>query len=431
MLSLAVLVLAAVITLRQPSAPAPKEPLAVDQPSLGLVLPPLDNLNPVTNRPQVSRGEVVRALGASQAQAVHLYLYWNEVQPDGPTRGQTVAQYEATLLDDPARSATLESFHRLIATIDARTQAQVMVTLVQKVPCWASSDPKRRSFAPLRDSYGALLRNRYGDPVRPPVDLDAHQELFWNGTRQRWDACNPWLAPTDPSRFGSFAQIAASSLAGLGVHDYEIGNEPNHDPETDVSPGESPVAKYAALLTAAARGLRLADPQATIIAGAFSGDGAEFLSDLYARLGRQKALFDAVSVHKYPTGSPQKCHGSLSLCAIAQTRAVMNDHGDAVKPIWITELGYSTCIGDKRCVAQSHQAEYLKREKQLLLDREGKMHSYGVSRVFIYDLHDFGWSKKFGCGGWCDGYWSGIGLLRSDLSPKPAFKVFRKLAMAL
>ena len=413
-------------------APPQRPPLGVKQPSLGIVLPPLDNLDPVTSRPRVRRAQVVHALSASHAQEVHLYLYWNEVQPDGPADGQTAAEYESALARDPGRSPTLEAFRRLVAAIEARTEAQVMVTLVQKVPCWTSSDPKRRSFAPLRDSEGALLRDGSGDLVRPRVHLAVHQELSWNAARRRWDACDPWLAPTTASRFGDFAQTVAASLANLGVHDYEIGNEPNHDPENDVLPGESPVAKYASLLTAGARGVRRGDPHATIVAGAFSGDGAGFLSDLYARLGaRGSSLFDAVSVHKYPAGPPQSCNGALSLCSIARTRKVMNDHGDAAKPIWITELGYSTCAGDARCVSERDQANYLAREERLLLGHDGGMRSDGVSRIFVYDLHDFGWSSEFGCGGWCNGYWSGIGLLHADLAHKPAFGVFRTLATDL
>jgi hypothetical protein len=109
------------------------------------------------------------------------------------------------------------------------------------------------------------------------------------GSTPAWDRpadCRqPTCAPERDAPFAAFAAAAVRRYAPLGVHAWEIWNEPNT--LQFWRPGPDP-ARYASLLRAAAAAIRGADPAAAVISGGLAAvptsprsiDGRQFLEEL-------------------------------------------------------------------------------------------------------------------------------------------------------
>ena len=171
--------------------------------------------------------------------------------------------------------------------------------------------------------------------------------------------------PTDPAAFANFARAAASRYAQLGVHHWELWNEPNVTAFWEPAP--NPTA-YAALLKASAGAVRSADPAATIISaglapGVDRSDGATvsprtFLRGVYDAGGGP--AFDAVGIHPYSYPDPPLTPGpDNTFFTLPDTYQVMVDHGDGAKRIWGTEFGAPTGSSE-RAVTGDQQADRLR-----------------------------------------------------------------------
>ena len=157
---------------------------------------------------------------------------------------------------------------------------------------------------------------------------------------------------------------------------YEIWNE--EDDPGWWSGGADPAA-YAALLAAAHGAVRRADPRAKVVLGGLVANDYDFLAGAYAH--GAKGSFDAVAVHT-DTGcnttdpaayyrEPSGRIGRYSFTGYRELRTLMRAHGDA-KPIWMSELGWSTFGGGCPVaakaggVAPAQQAAYLTRAYRCL-----------------------------------------------------------------
>jgi hypothetical protein len=168
----------------------------------------------------------------------------------------------------------------------------------------------------------------------------------------------PWTRPPGTpatyspgsTSFGRFAREAARHLRPMGVHTFEIWNEPNSQVFFTPTPSAS---AYTAMLIAADRGIRSVQPHATVITGGLApapnANGSisplRFLRGIYAAGGH--GYFDAVGAHPYcwpafPGARDAwsawyqmyRRHNSL--------RSIMTAHGDGAKKIWATEFGAPT-----------------------------------------------------------------------------------------
>jgi hypothetical protein len=166
--------------------------------------------------------------------------------------------------------------------------------------------------------------------------------------------------------------------------------------------------------------LKQRDPTARIVLGGLSQVAPRHLGRVYNAAGR--AAFDVVNIHLF--AHPLAADGLRALKALcAEVRSVMAQHGDAAKPLWITEIG---CPGIKdprqtppwwlgENLTEEQQAEWVERVYTACLDWEG------VEKVFwafFRDTHD-----HFGNG--IDGF----GLVRYDLSLKPSYLAYQKIAL--
>src|SRR5450755_2811953 len=108
--------------------------------------------------------------------------------------------------------------------------------------------------------------------------------------------------PTNPNDYAAFVGALAQHYATLGVHAWEIWNEPNN--AAFWAPKADPLA-YTQLLVPANAAIKQADPTATVVTGGLSpavDNGTNiaplsFLEAVYADGGR--GSFDAVGYHPY------------------------------------------------------------------------------------------------------------------------------------
>ena len=223
----------------------------------------------------------------------------------------------------------------------------------------------------------------------------------------------------DPGQYAAFAKQAVAHYSALGVHAYEVWNEPNVTAFWTPAPD---VDDYAALLKAAYPAIKAADPRATVVSGSTAPAPAagpdmspvRFLRGIYAAGGGDS--FDVVGHHPYCwPGYPGDQEDWSAWYQMYGTnpslRSVMADNGDAAKQIWATEFGAPT-----DGPAGSHVSE----------DTQAKMLSRGYSvwskydwagPLFAYQGRDYGTDtstrENF------------FGLVRADWSPKPAYDAYR------
>ncbi len=157
-------------------------------------------------------------------------------------------------------------------------------------------------------------------------------------------------APADADHFASYMGTLAKAL-GSRVAAWEIWNEPD-GAEYWGAPGGDPAA-YASLLR---KVYPQVAPYAKVLSGGLVGNDYGFLSAVYDALGGSSAgAFDAVAVHTDtacsivgPDDFFRDSNGMISRWSFLGLRSVhdvMAAHGDAAKPIWITELGWNTSTG--------------------------------------------------------------------------------------
>ena len=293
---------------------------------------------------------------------VRAHMSWRQFETHGKGQLNQGSLRQLDYAVDRARAAGLD----------------VLVTLVPPVPYWASGDPAKRTDA----------------------------------TGERW---NVYYKPSRTSDWADFVRIAVERYAAKGVHAYELWNEPNLQ---RFWPSGVDARDFAPLLEAGAAAVRSADGQAKVVLGGLSKNDYRYLEALYAA-GAGDA-FDVVAVHPY-TGSnhPDLCwnvNGRRSidaLCALEEVRAVMVANGDAAKPVWATEFGYSTSTA-LWSVDEARQATYT-------VAALNAMSRYPwLERAYVYAFRNATYLHNDPAD-----WEANLGLVRTDFTPKPALAALR------
>jgi hypothetical protein len=222
------------------------------------------------------------------------------------------------------------------------------------------------------------------------------------------------------AEFAAEAGALASYFQGrIGV--WEVWNEENltRDTVAGLTPPWVPPDRYARLLDASYRSVKTAAPEARLLMGGLASawnDAYAYLAAVYWELDGPLAgarPFDALAIHPYFSArlSPDPAvylHADPSAATILDKfAALMAQHGDGDKRIWVTEIGWNSARGhaDAACqagsmVSEADQAVYLKRAFDILFD-EVRMpdaaRTPAVAKIFWYQVYDVGLPAAIAC----------------------------------
>lgn len=150
----------------------------------------------------------------------------------------------------------------------------------------------------------------------------------------------------------------------------EIYNEFNHPPFNNGVCGVEAEC-YLPLLKASFEAVKAQNPATTVVGPATARHDDEWITDLY-KLGGMQYL-DAISFHPYDydgSGAPE-----FLIETLQRAGDRIREYNDgATKPIWLTELGWSTAS-----FSEEQQAQFLVRAQTIAL-------ANGVEKFFWYDL---------------------------------------------
>jgi hypothetical protein len=253
-----------------------------------------------------------------------------------------------------------------------------------------------------------------------------------------WAGATWHTVPNDPAEYAEYVGKVTGrygpggdfwrehpELPQVAPTHFEIYNETYLEVFTnnDVNPG-----RYARLVKAAAIAGRAANPNAKFLIQADTfytyapGDYRQYIDDMYAAVPDLNKYFDGAAVHPYSSGlSPAHYTAGgntrWQFGRLAEIRERLAAHGGTDKPLWLTEIGWSTCPADDDCVSEDRHADYVRTMFELL---RGKYSDY-VAGVFLYHMHD--WGPRVADD---KEYW--FGLTRPDGSKKPAWHALRAAA---
>jgi hypothetical protein len=296
---------------------------------------------------------------------------------------------------------------------------------------WAEAEPNGPGEYPDRSGrtavYDAAIRHLNAAGAKPLfVVLNTPQ--WANGVSDQL------VPPTHPEDYANFMRAFAAHNKAIGgeVAGYEVWNEP--DEALFWHPG-SDLGRYAALLKATYTAIKLADPGAVVLSGPTTGNNYQWIQGLYDQ--GAGGSFDAVAVHtdtacldRGPDAFYRE-NGKLARFTFLGYRTVhevMAAHGDGSKPIWMSELGWSsTNGGPTSCsrgewqgkkpsgVSEADQAQFLTQAFQCLAND-----SY-VQKADWFTMRD-----TTGNGDELNHY----GLFKTTGASKPALAAFKKVAAA-
>lgn len=219
--------------------------------------------------------------------------------------------------------------------------------------------------------------------------------------------------PDHAADFANFASAAATRYGPLGVHTWEIWNEPNISDFWQPTPDAN---KYGELFKATTAAIHPVDPSATLLIGGLTrgtdtANGLRisqltFVERLYANGAAQSA--DAIAVHPYsfpslPLQSNARVVGGLD--DVPALHRLMAHHGDGRKKVWITEFGAPTGTAPG-AVSDTDQALTILQARKLVQQWDW------AGPLIYFELRDRGTNPAVDE--------DNFGVVRRDLSLKPA-----------
>jgi hypothetical protein len=330
------------------------------------------------------------------------------------TDGQLAGQSNLILTNDDPASGIGMTLH--LRGADAATvkrefdlMAAMNVTWVRIDIDWSAVEPRRGKFQ--WEQTDMLVREAVAHQMNVLVML-GFTPAWAQSPDAKLLAYPRHSRPKDLANFANFARIAAGRYAPLGVRSWEVWNEPN---TSLFWPSRPDATEYGNLFRTAATAIRGVDPRATLLIGGlgpqYDTPGAEippgqFLEQLYGNGAAQ--LADGIAVHPYsyphlPMDPQQRQVGGFA--DLPELQAVMANHGDGDKLIWITEFGAPTGTS-VNAVSEEQQAA-------ILLAARQQVALWGwAGPLMYYELVDGGTNPS-------DGE-QNFGVLRQDLSLKAA-----------
>ncbi len=322
--------------------------------------------------------------------------------------------------------------------------------------------PLAVGLSPYSEGWGPATMGRLRDMVRAAGARWIREPLRWavaepEPGQWRWDRYDrlftssarhgltvlpvlletpPWAGrawntlPAEPLSYaGLVAQVTARYGPGgtfwrshpaldgsLAPRLFELWNEPYLSRFSD---GGVDPARYARLVRAAAQAGRRANPASGFLIEADYYPGlADYFEGMYRAVPDLNAYFDGIAVHPYSlVHSPADRSDRWGVRRLEDVHRHFAAHGAGTKPLWITEIGWSTCPdNDRFCVSERRQAADIRSLFALLRHR---WRSY-VRGVFLYKLTSDPGSAS--------DHENWFGLMRANGTRKPAWYAFRRAA---
>jgi hypothetical protein len=294
------------------------------------------------------------------------------------------------------------------STHDPLDTAPMVATLgaswVRDDATWAKIETKQGVYSfESTDPYMQVLRQ---NNLSPLLILDYNNPFYDNNQ-----------TPYDEAGFTAFANYARALVSHYGsqLQAVEVYNEYNGTFSN--GPCARSASCYAQLLRHTYQAIKAVRPDITVVAGATFGIDLDWLKELFGAGGLSYA--DAISIHPYSIMffDPPEMRNITENIQELQGLIKANNHGEA-KPIWITEMGWSTALD---FTTDNEQANYLVRSAALSL-------AGGVQKFFWYDFLNDGTEfidKE-----------QNFGLLRRPdatgyYTPKPAYTAYAVLMRTL
>jgi hypothetical protein len=208
--------------------------------------------------------------------------------------------------------------------------------------------------------------------------------------------------PISGTTAASFAASQAAKWKGR-VRLYEFANEPDLNGWSGTTYANALIPLYDAI--------KANDPNAIVIAGSLwkgAGGPVQFVTDMYN--AGAKGHFDILSLHLYddPFAAGSWNIWNMAFHMSPSVRSVMDAHGDSAIPIASTETG-----GPTTTYGETGQATIIAHGFDALSDPR-------LAFILVYSLMDDVVTAQ-----------PGFGLLRPDLTRRPAWTVFHDRATAL
>jgi len=211
------------------------------------------------------------------------------------------------------------------------------------------------------------------------------------------DYWSPWTKPFTDEGIADYCAYAQALVRHYGdrVKHWEIWNEPN------IFFWDGPKEVYFELLKRAYAAIKDVDPDAVVFGCSTAGIDTSFIR----RTLDAGAPLDGLTIHPY--------RGALDdegfMGELRDVAALVDG-----KPVWITEMGWPTQVGG---ATEREQAELLARAYI------GAVASGAVQNISWYDFRDDGNNPYYNE--------HRFGVVRNDLSPKPAYRAAATLARAI
>lgn len=245
-----------------------------------------------------------------------------------------------------------------------------------------------------------------------------------------------WARAGDGEAFGRFVGMAARRYGpgggfftrgrgprGPSIEWWELLNEPYEQANPDYVPAD----RYARLVRDAVPVARSLAPGARFLLSGeaqYETPGGEeredWMTELFAAVPGLGSAFDGVAVHSYgESPAPYDANGGRAQSSrLERIHAGLAGRGLGERPIWVTEVGWSTCTRSDECVAPSEQALRIAAFLRLARTRW----SAYVRAVVVYQLREAPIGRR------PQDYTRYYGLLDGSYRPKPALAAFTDAA---
>ncbi|MCC6487014.1 MAG: beta-galactosidase [Candidatus Hydrogenedentes bacterium] len=206
-----------------------------------------------------------------------------------------------------------------------------------------------------------------------------------------------WTQPYTEQGIDDFCRWAGAVVRRYKdrVHHWEIYNEPN------IFFWQGPKELYPVLVQRCYAAIKEADPSAQVLAISTAGIDRKFIQKCLDA----NAPFDVLTIHPY--------RGVLLDANFMKELQLVKEQVGG-RPVWITEMGWSTQVGgkDERAQAQLLARCYL-----------SAIASGACENISWYDFRNDGEDPFYNE--------SNFGVLRSDLTPKPAYRALATICQRL